>query len=141
MILIISLSEKCRLLQDFSITVKKRDLINISNKGEASKKPREGSLNTSTSSDIHNDLFTESLKDRVCHNIIEFHKQIEKQIIHIFGNTNKLKEKQIKSKCQLQELRDSVDFITKKFDIYKQERKEREEIIKNLTENIFRFAQ
>ena len=76
----------------------------------------------------------------MCHNIIEFHEQIEKQIIHIFGNTNKLKEKQIKSKCQLQELRDAVDFITKKFDIYKQERKEREEIIKNLTENISRFA-
>ena len=70
MILIISLSEKCRLLQDFSITVKKRDLINISNKGEASKKPREGSLNTSTSSDIPDDLFTESLKDPECVTIL-----------------------------------------------------------------------
>ena len=32
-------------------------------------------------------------------------------------------------------------FITKKFDKYEQERKEREEIINNLTENVSRLAQ
>ena len=42
---------------------KKRDLSNNYNDGETSKKPREGSLNTSTSSDIPDHLFTESLKD------------------------------------------------------------------------------
>ena len=42
---------------------KKRDLSNNYNDGETPKKPREGSLNTSTSSDIPDHLFTESLKD------------------------------------------------------------------------------
>ena len=34
-----------------------------------------------------------------------------------------------------------MDFITKKFDKYEQERKEREEIINNLTENVSRLTQ
>ena len=45
---------------------------------------------------------------------------------HTFSNTNKLKEKQITVKSHLQELSNAVDFIIKKFDKYKQERKERE---------------
>ena len=63
------------------------------------------------------------------------------QITQIFDNTNELKEKQIKGKSHLQELSDAVDFITKKFDKYEQERKEREEIINNLTENVSRLTQ
>ena len=123
-----SLSEECWIFQDFSITVqKKRDLINNSNDGETSKKPREGSLNTSTSSDIPNDLFTESLKDPNCVALLlNCIKKMEKQITQIFDNTNELKEKQIKDKSQLQKPSNSVDFITKKFDKYKQEKKERE---------------
>ena len=123
-----SLSEECWIFQDFSITVqKKRDLINNSNDGETSKKPREGSLNTSTSSDIPNDLFTESLKDPDCVALLlNCIKKMEKQITQIFDNTNELKEKQIKDKSQLQKPSNSVDFITKKFDKYRQEKKERE---------------
>ena len=77
----------------------------------------------------------------MCHNIIKLHKKIEKQITQIFDNTNELKEKQIKGESHLQELSDAVDFITKKFDKYEQERKEREEIINNLTENVSRLTQ
>ena len=122
-----SLSEECWIFQDFSITVQKKDLINNSNDGETSKKPREGSLNTSTSSDIPNDLFTESLKDPDCVALLlNCIKKMEKQITQIFDNTNELKEKQIKDKSQLQKPSNSVDFITKKFDKYKQEKKERE---------------
>ena len=54
----------------FDHSSKKRDLSNNSNDGEASKKPREASLNTSTSSDIPNDLFTKSLKDPKCVTIL-----------------------------------------------------------------------
>ena len=61
----------------------------------------------------------------MCHSIIELHKKIETQIIQIFDNTNKLKEKQIKSKSHLQTFIDGVNFITMKFDKYEQERKER----------------
>ena len=92
MILIISLSEECRIFQDSSIVVKKRDLSNKSNDGETSRKPREGSLNASTSSDIQDDLFSKSLKDlervTVLLNCI---KKIEKQITQIFDNTNEVK--------------------------------------------------
>ena len=72
MVLIISLSEECRIFQDFLIVVqkKKKHLSHNSNDGEASKNPREGSLNTSTSSDIPDDLFAESLKDPECVTIL-----------------------------------------------------------------------
>ena len=54
----------------FNRSSKKRDLSNNPNDGEISKKPREGSLNTSTSSDIPDDLFIEILKDPDCVAII-----------------------------------------------------------------------
>ena len=66
---------------------------------------------------------------------------MEKQITRIFDNTNELKEKQIKGESHQQELSDTVDFIIKKFDKYEQERKEREEIINNLTENVAKLTQ
>lgn len=66
MILIIPLLEECRIFWDLSIVFQKRDLINNSNDSEASKKLREGSLNKSTSSDIADDLFNETLKDPQC---------------------------------------------------------------------------
>ena len=50
----------------FDRSSRKRDLSNNSNDGEASKKSSEGSLNASTSSDIPDDLLTESLKDPEC---------------------------------------------------------------------------
>ena len=120
----------------------KRDLSNNSNDGETSKKPREGILTTNTSSDIPDDLFTESLKDPDCVEILlNCIKKMEKQITQIFDNTNELNEKQIKGKSYLRELSDAVDFITKKFDKYEQERKEREEIITNLTEIVAKLTQ
>ena len=77
----------------------------------------------------------------MCHNIIELHKKIEKQITHILNSTNELKEKQIKGESHLLEPIDAMEFITKKFDTYEQEKKEREEIINNLKENVSRLAQ
>ena len=51
------------------------------------------------------------------------HKKMEKRITQIFDNTSEPKEKQIKDGSHLQELSDAVDFITKKFDKYEEERK------------------
>ena len=130
------------ILRFFDRSSTKRDLSNNSNDGETSKKPREGILTTSTSSDIPDDLFTESLKDPDCVKILlNCIKKMEKQITQIFDNTNELNEKQIKGKSHLQELSDAVNFITKKFDKYEQERKEREEIITNLTEIVAKLTQ
>ena len=57
-------------------------------------KTREDSLNTSTSSDIRYDLFTESLKEPDCVAILlNCIKKMERQITQIFDNTNELKEK------------------------------------------------
>ena len=69
------------------------------------------------------------------------HKKKEKQVTQIFNNTKELKEKQIKGESHLQGLSNGVDFINKKFDKYEQERKEREEIINNLTDNVSRLTQ
>ena len=54
----------------------------------------------------------------------------------MFNNTNELKERQTKGKSHLLQLSDAVDYITKKFDKYKQERKERKDVINNLTKNV-----
>ena len=100
-----------------------------------------GSLNASTSSDIRDDLFTESLNDSDCVALLLNRiKKMEKQITQIFDNTNELKEKQIKGESHQQEPSNAVDFITKKFDKYKQERKEREEIINNLMKNVAKLT-
>ena len=105
-------------------------------------KTREDSLNTSTSSDIRYDLFTESLKEPDCVAILlNCIKKMEKQITQIFDNTNELKEKQIKGESHLQELSDAADFVTKKFDKYEHESKKREEIINNLMENVAKLTQ
>ena len=66
---------------------------------------------------------------------------MEKQVTQIFDNTNELKEKQIKGESHLQELSDAVDFIIKKFDKYEQERKEKEETINILKENVAKITQ
>ena len=98
----------------FDRSSKKRDLSNNSNDSETSKKPWEGSLNTSSSNDIPDDLFTESLKDPDCVTLLlNCIKKMEKQITQIFDNTNELKEKQIKDKSHPQELSDATDFINK----------------------------
>ena len=98
----------------FDRSSKKRDLSNNSNDSETSKKPWEGSLNTSSSNDIPDDLFTESLKDPDCVTLLlNCIKKMEKQITQIFDNTNELKEKQIKDESHSQELSDATDFINK----------------------------
>ena len=105
------------------------DLSNNSNNGEALKKLRKGSLNTRMSRDISDDLFIQSLKDPECVAILLNCVKTEKQITNIFSDTIKLKEKQIKGESHLQEVSNAVDFVTKKFDPYKQERKKGEKTI------------
>ena len=63
----------------------------------------------------------------MCRNIIELRKN--RKTTNIFSDTIKLKEKQIKRESHLQEVSNAVDFVTKKFDPYKQERKKGEKTI------------
>ena len=60
----------------------------------------------------------------MCCNIIELHKKN--------GKANNKNIREVKSESHLQKFNDAVDFITKKFGKYEQEREEREEIINNL---------
>ena len=68
-------------------------------------------------------------------------KKIEKEITKIFTIIDDLKEKQIKDESHLQELSEAVNFITKKFNKYEQERTEKEEIINNLMKNVSRLTE
>ena len=81
------------------------------------------------SRDISDDWFIQSLKDPECVAILLNCAKTEKQITNIFSDTIKLKEKQIKGESHLQEVSNAVDFVTKKFDPYKQERKKGEKTI------------
>ena len=63
-------------------------------------------------------------------------KNVEKEITQIFENAKEMKEGQIKTKKQLAELTEAIDFISNKFDEYKKERKEKEEIIKALEDSL-----
>ena len=54
----------------FDRNSKKRDLSGNLNKEEGAKKLKEGSLNTGRTSDIPDEIFTESLKSPGCVNIL-----------------------------------------------------------------------
>ena len=137
-----------RRMQNISITFfdhssEKRDLNNNSNEGEAFKKSREGTLNTSTSSDITDDLFTESFKDPECvTKLLNCIKKIEWQITHIFSTTNELKETQIKSENHLQGLSNALDFISQEVWYIKtgKERQKRNYIKKELDEKCLKIS-
>ena len=63
-------------------------------------------------------------------------KNLEDKMNELFQITSSSKNSQIKDKLQLKDLNKAVNFIATKFDEYEKERKEREQIIKNLEENV-----
>ena len=115
---------------------KKRDLSNNSRDEEASKKLRDGSLDNSAVSDVsanNEDSFTESLKSPECVSILmNCMQNLEKQVGHIFRMLEKTEDRQIKGECQLTDLAKGIEFITQKFDDYEKDRREKDEIIATL---------
>ena len=63
-------------------------------------------------------------------------KNLEEKINELFQITSSAKDGQIKGELQLKDLNEAVNFISTKFDEYEKERKEREQIIENLEENV-----
>ena len=63
-------------------------------------------------------------------------QNIEKNVKEIHEMQEKTQSSQIKGELQLKELSEAVEFITKKFDQYEAERKEKEKIINNLQEKV-----
>ena len=89
----------------FNSTSKKRNLSDHSDDGEKLKKPREGHLNYSNTW-TSKDAFAESLSSR--------------ELVNILFNCIQNVEKQMKEwmemvKTQVSQVKDSVDFISKKF--------------------------
>ena len=54
-----------------------------------------------------------------------------------FQFTSSAKDSHIKGELQLKDLNEAVNFVSTKFDEYEKERKEREQVTKNLEENVF----
>ena len=115
---------------------KKRDSRNNSSDGEASKKLREGSLDNSAVSDVsanNEDPFTEGLKSPECVSILmNCMQNLEKLVGQILRMLEKTEDSQIKGECQLTDLAKGVEFITQKFDEHEKDRREKDEIIVNL---------
>ena len=63
-------------------------------------------------------------------------QNVEKNVKEIHEMQEKTQSSQIKGELQLKELSEAVEFITKKFDQYEAERKEKEKIINNLQEKV-----
>ena len=78
-------------------------------------------------------MFEEALKSGDCVAILcNCMKNLEEKMNELFQITSSAKDSQIKGKLQLKDLNEAVNFISTKFDEYEKERKEREQIIKNL---------
>ena len=63
-------------------------------------------------------------------------KNLEEKMNELFQITFSTNDSQIKGKLQLKDLNEAVNFTSTRFDQYEKERKEREEVIKNLEENV-----
>ena len=100
---------------------KKRDLRDQSDSGEQQKKAREGSLEENPEVDS---VFTTSMDSPECLQILfSCLQNVEKSVKEIHEMQEKTQSSQIKGELQLKELSAAVEFITKKFDQHKAERK------------------
>ena len=107
---------------------KKSKLSNNSNDGQDTKKQREASsLELSFEKVSDGDVFKDSLKSEDCILILKrCMENIEK----------KMEESQNKGELQLVSKNEPINFISEKFDEFEKDRREKDEIIKNLSKNI-----
>ena len=116
----------------------KRVLSSASDDGDVAKKLREGSLDDTNSDNSENpnnvEVFHQDTNEEP--NVVEILKNLQQQITEIHSMAKNNEERQIKGDCQLGELVKSVEFINKKFEEYENTRKEKDEIIKNLRNDV-----
>ena len=62
--------------------------------------------------------------------------ELEEKVVKIYEIANTTKERQINGEKQLEDLTSSADYITKKFDEYKEGRKKKDKQIKCLQEHV-----
>ena len=120
----------------FDRSSKKKDLSDQSkegNSGDEPKKIRQEKSSIESFSEMSDDVFAESLKSPACVKIlINCLRNAEKQMKEIFLLAKSTQEQQIKAKRQLNDLHDSVQFISDKFKGYEEDRAKKNKIIGNL---------
>ena len=107
--------------------------------GDNRKRPREeSSFDDSISKAANNEeMLKEALKSDDCVAILRKRmKNLEEKMYELFQITSSTKDSQIKGQLQLNDFTEAVNFISTKIDEYEKESQEREQIIKNLEENV-----
>ena len=117
-------------------TSKKRDFLSrgssSSNDEDVSKRVKEDDKSPS--------LLNATDENVECSNnvnkLVNCMEQVQKQIAQIFQNTNEHRENQIKGARQYEEIKDSIQAISDRFDEYEADRKKKEEKISNLENKV-----
>ena len=115
----------------------KGDLRSGSKEYEEPKRQREESLDVSCleSPTSPENVFAESLKSNKCVEILmNCLKNLEKEIKELKDLASSNNANQIKGERQLLDLKDAVDFISKKFDDFERDRLEKEKTFKKRKE-------
>ena len=117
-------------------TTNKRQLSEQSNNGEESKKLREEGSQTD-SGDVWDDVFLVGLpSDQANSAMIQYMKRFEAQLKDLHNTTEQTKNSQIKGEEHLRELTKFIEFANNRFDEYEKEKKEKDELIKNLRKDV-----
>ena len=117
-------------------TTNKRQLSEQSNNGEEQKKLREEGSQTN-SRDFWDDVFLVGLlSDKANSAMIQYMKRFEAQLKDLHNTTEHTKNSQIKGEEHLRELTKFTEFANNRFDEYEKEKKEKDELIKNLRKDV-----
>ena len=117
-------------------TTNKRQLSEQSNNDEEPKKLREEGSQTD-SGDVWDDEFLVGLpSDQANSAMIQYMKRFEAQLKDLHNTTEQTKNSQIKGKEHLRELTKFIEFANNRFDEYEKEKKEKDELIKNLRKDV-----
>ena len=124
-------------IKNYFTTLNKRVLSDQSENGVESKKLREGSVGNNPES--NEEVFRETPELETNPEIVTENQSVEDtlkdlqtKVVEMFKLAQKTYESQIKVEQQLIDLKKSVKYISEQFDEYEKDRKEKEEIIKNL---------
>ena len=120
----------------FNKISKKRDLRGESNPEEDRKEAREGSSTTSKNDAAENEFFQQVSTTDDISEVLEYLKTLEVKISEIYNLSNDTRSMQIKGDKQLADLTESVKLMSKKFDQFEKDRKEKEKIINSLKQEV-----
>ena len=117
-------------------STKKRELSEQSNNGDEPKKLRDDGSQTDSSSGW-DDVFLQGLSsDETDSPVLKFMKRLEAQLKDLHQVTVQTKLSQIKGEEHLSEVSKSIEFISKRFDEYEKELKEKDDLIKALRSEV-----